>query len=60
MPFKDPEIAKQYRKDKWANLTPEQREERRKYKREWRESKKKQLQEIANQYNKDKKQNSKA
>ena len=56
MPFKDPEIAKQYRKDKWANLTPEQREEQRKYKREWRESKKKQLQEIANQYNKDRKQ----
>ena len=56
MPFKDPEVAKRYRKNKWENLTPEQREEQRKYKREWRKSKKKQLQEIANQYNKNKKQ----
>jgi len=56
MPFKDPERAKQYKKDKWANLTPEQREAQREYKRQWRESKKEKLREIANQYNKDKKQ----
>jgi hypothetical protein len=56
MPFKDPEIAKQYRKDKWANLTPEQREEHRKYRKKWRESKKKHLQQIANEYNKNRKQ----
>ena len=56
MPFKDPEVAKQYSKDKWANSTHEQREERNKYRREWRERRKKELQEIANQYNKDKRQ----
>ena len=54
MPFKDAEVAKQYSKDKWANLTLEQREEQRKYKREWRAKRKQELQEIANQYNKDK------
>jgi len=55
MPFKDPEVAKQYRKNKWASLTPEQREEQRKYRKEWRDKQKEKLKEIANQYNKDRK-----
>lgn len=56
MPFKNPEDAKNYRKNKWANKTPEQKEEYNKYRKEWREGKLKELQEIANQRNKNKKQ----